>query len=39
MPSDLRKGGMAMVTYEGLIQFGILIVAIVSLVFKIAHKK
>lgn len=28
-----------MVTYDGLIQFGILIVAIVSLVYKISHKK
>lgn len=27
-----------MVTYDGLIQFGILIVAIVSLVYKISHK-
>ncbi|MGN0412869.1 MAG: putative holin-like toxin [Lachnospiraceae bacterium] len=29
---------MAMVTYEELIQFGLLIVAIVSLVYKIAKK-
>lgn len=39
LPSDLTKGGMAMVSYAELFQFGILIVAIVSLVFKIAHKK
>ncbi|WP_350340333.1 putative holin-like toxin [Candidatus Merdisoma sp. JLR.KK006] len=28
-----------MVTYDGLFQFGLLIVAIVGLVYKIAHKK
>lgn len=38
-PSDLRKGGMAMVTHEELIQIGILIVAFVNLVIKIANKK
>lgn len=34
-----RKGGMAMVTYDELFQFGLLIVAIVGLVYKISHKK
>ena len=38
-PPIERKGGMAMVTYDGLFQLGILIVAIVSLVYQIAHKK
>ena len=33
------KGGMAMVTYDELFQFGLLIVAIVGLVYKITHKK
>ena len=39
LPSDRKKGGMAMVTYADLIQLGLLIVAIVGLVYKIAHKK
>lgn len=39
MPSGRKKGGVAMVTYDGLFQFGLLIVAIVSLVYKISHKK
>ncbi|GFI08655.1 hypothetical protein IMSAGC007_01106 [Lachnospiraceae bacterium] len=30
---------MAMVTYDGLFQLGILVVAIVSLVYQITHKK
>jgi len=37
--SLFKKGGMAMVSYTELIQFCILIVAIVGLVYKIAHKK
>lgn len=39
MPSDQLKGGMAMVSYSDLIQFCILIVAVVGLVYKISHKK
>ncbi|MFQ9635167.1 putative holin-like toxin [Eisenbergiella sp. OF01-20] len=30
---------MAMVTYDELFQFGLLIVAVVGLVYKISHKK
>ena len=33
-----RKEGCAMVTYDTLIQFGLLIVAIIGLVYKIAKK-
>ena len=39
MSSNRKKGGVAMVSYSDLIQFCILIVAIVSLVYKISHKK
>lgn len=38
-PSDFMKEGEAMVSYSDLIQFSILIVAIISLVYKITHKK
>ncbi len=34
-----EKGGIAMVSYAELFQFGLLIVAIVGLVYKISHKK
>ena len=34
-----RERRDAMVTYDSLFQFGLLIVAIVSLVYKISHKK
>ena len=34
-----RERGDSMVTYDGLFQFGLLIVAIVGLVYKISHKK
>lgn len=36
--SNREKGGCAMVTYDTLIQFGLLIVAIIGLVYKIAKK-
>lgn len=35
LPSNQKKEGIAMVTYDGLFQFGLLIVAIVSLVYQI----
>lgn len=38
-PSDFTKEGDAMVTYDALFQFGILIVAIIGLSYKIFHKK
>ena len=39
MSSNRKKGGVAMVSFSDLFEFGLLIVAIVSLVYKIAHKK
>ena len=39
MSSNRKKGGVAMVSYSDFFQFCILIVAIVSLVYKISHKK
>ena len=39
VPSARKKGGMAMVSYSDLFQFCLLIVAIISLVYKIAQKK
>lgn len=37
-PFNLMKGGLIMVTYSDLIQFSILIVSIVGLVYKITKK-
>ncbi len=37
-PPILRKGGFAMVTYSELFQFVMMIIAIVSLVYKITKK-
>jgi hypothetical protein len=39
VPSSRKKGGIAMVSYSDLIQFCILIIAIVGLVYKISHKE
>ncbi|HAL03143.1 MAG TPA: hypothetical protein DCP07_07255 [Lachnospiraceae bacterium] len=38
-PSDYMKEGDAMVTYTDLFQLGLLIVAIINLVYKILRKK
>ena len=38
-PSDSMKEGDAMVTYTDLFQFGLLVVAIIGLVYKISRKK
>ncbi len=39
LPPDERKGAVLMVTYSELIQLGILIVSIISLVIQVVKKK
>ena len=39
IPPVRRKGGMAMVTYDDLIQIGILIVGIINLFLQVIDKK
>ncbi|MFR3140633.1 MAG: putative holin-like toxin [Lacrimispora saccharolytica] len=39
LPSRRKKGGLPMVTYSDLIQIGILIVALVGLVYEIIKDK
>ncbi len=39
MPPDERKGAVLMVTYSELIQLGILIVSIISLVIQVVKKE
>ena len=39
LPPDHKKGGLTMVTYSDLIQIGILVVAILSLIVQINQAK